>query len=318
MTVIFDSSDGQELRFNSIGSWLKKEFGRKIVKLSLDAGFTCPNRDGSKGKGGCLFCSDSGSGDHASRDIHEQIRLLSSKWPDAGYIAYFQSHTNTYAPPSELLRIYGSIPDRDDVVGIAIATRPDCLSTEILDLLSELNDRTFLWVELGLQSIHEETMRDMNLCYTLKDYDRAVAELARRNIRTVTHLILGLPGESRDMMLESVRYVCRPLPDQTGGQGDDARLFGIKLHMLNIVCDSDMPDRYPGYVPFDTIDDYSDLAVDALEIIPPQITIHRIYADAPGQTLIAPSWARRKRLVLNDINRKLRDRDTWQGRKLQV
>ena len=159
-----------------------------------------------------------------------------------------------------------------------------------------------MWVELGLQTIHPATAKAMNLCYTLDDYDRAATELGKRGIRIVTHLILGLPGESREMMLDSVRYVCRD------------RIFGLKLHMLNVVSDSDLPKRFPDHIPFETIDDYTDLLVEALEIVPPDITIHRIYADAPRQTLIAPKWARQKRLVLNDIHRKLRERNTWQGR----
>ena len=324
MTVIFDDSHGQDLRINTIGSYLKKHFGRKIIKLSVDGGFTCPNRDGTKGRGGCVFCSSKGSGEHAAfagkagssekeNDSVEdallsQIELLRPKWPDAGYIPYFQSNTNTYAPVEELRRLYESALDHPGVVGIAVATRPDCLCSRVLDLLEELNEKTFLWVELGIQSIHENTMENMNLCYTLADYDRAVEELADRGIRAVTHLILGLPGESKDMMLESVRYVCRPIADSRG------YIYGLKLHMLNVVSDSALPSRYPGYVPFETIDEYTDLVVDALEIIPPEITIHRMYGDAPKETLIAPTWARQKRLVLNDIHRKLRSRNTWQGR----
>ena len=363
MAVIFDSSDGQELRINTIGSWLRREFGEKVIKLSIDAGFTCPNRDGCKGNGGCVFCSDSGSGDHAGRagsgdhagragsggadgpdfDVRQalgsQIELLASKWPDARYIAYFQSNTNTYAPMPVLDKLYRSALSYPGVSGLAIATRPDCLSEEILDLLEKLNRERFLWVELGLQSIHENTMEDMNLRYTLEDYRTAVSKLHERGIRVVTHLILGLPGETRDMMLESIRYVCRPMDGICGQSGDrpasqagdrpasptedrpipsgNDRIFGLKLHMLNVVSDSAMPDLYPGYVPFESIDEYTDLVVDALELIPPEITIHRIYADAPKETLISPPWARQKRLVLNDIHKKLRDRDTWQGRKTE-
>ena len=329
MSVIFDSSHGQQLRINTIGSWLRHEFGKKMIKLSIDAGFTCPNRDGTRGTGGCLFCSDAGSGDHASQltyryermcavigeALDSQIELLKSKWPRAGYIAYFQSNTNTYGPADLLRSLYEAALARPDVCGIAIATRPDCLSDEVLDLLEELNEKTFLWVELGLQSVHEKTIGDMNLCYTLKDYDGAVQALHDRRIRAVTHLILGLPGEDRDMMLDSIRYVCRPV---SCASDPERHIFGLKLHMLNVVSDSDLPDRYPDYVPFDSIDEYTDLAVEALEIVPSEITIHRIYADAPRDTLIAPTWARQKRLVLNDIHRKLRERDTWQGRLARI
>lgn len=309
--VIFDTSDGQELRINMIGSWLKRQFGRKIIKLSVDGGFTCPNRDGSKGSGGCLFCSDSGSGDMASyvpdRQIRsaldEQIQLLSDKWPEAGYIAYFQNHTNTYAPADRLRRLFYDALDQPDVIGLAIATRPDCVSEEALDLLDELNQKTFLWVELGLQTIHDETARAMNLCHELADYEDALIRLQSRGIRVVTHLILGLPGETQDMMLESVRYVCRP-----------PYLFGLKLHMLNVVSNSDLPSHYPGYLPFQSIDEYTDLVIRALELVPPEITVHRISGDAPRPVLLAPEWSWQKRTILNTIHRKMRERNTWQGR----
>ena len=343
--VIFDTSDGQQLRINMIGSWLRRRFGRKIIKLSLDGGFTCPNRDGSKGWGGCLFCSDSGSGDMASRlggtpgiareetpdiapgitetdqqffhdplhirrALDDQIHLLSDKWPDAGYIAYFQSHTNTYAPAFVLREKFEAALAQPDVLGLAIATRSDCITDETLELLAELHQRTFLWVELGLQTIHDETARAMNLCHCLADYDDAISRLTARGIRTVTHLILGLPGETKDMMLDSIRYVCRP--------HSGSHLFGLKLHMLNVVRGSGMETAFPDYVPFGSIDEYTDLAIECLELIPPDITLHRISGDAPRSTLIAPAWSYRKRTILNEIHRKMRERNTWQGRLAEI
>lgn len=325
--IIFDTSDGQQLRINMINSWFKNHYEElgldapaKIVKLSLDGGFTCPNRDGSKGTGGCLFCSESGSGDMASRasdDIENalsnQIRLLSEKWPaekyDTKYLAYFQSHTNTYAPVEELRAKYEAALAAPGVVGIAIATRPDCLPDDVLDLLAELNEKTFLWVELGLQTIHDETARAMNLCHTLADYDDAVRQLTARGIRVVTHLILGLPGENREKMLESVRYACDSV-DRTR----DKRIFGLKLHMLNVVRGSGMAQTMPDYIPFDSMEEYIDLLISALEIIPPEITLHRISGDAPRSTLIAPAWSYKKRTILNNIHREMRQRNTWQGR----
>lgn len=298
----------REHRFYSISSYLKEHMGRKVVKLAIDGGFTCPNRDGSKGTGGCLFCSASGSGDMAS-DIPSQIRLLSDKWPKAKYLAYFQSHTNTYAPVSQLRRQYEEALAYPGVVGLAIATRPDCLPEDVLDLLAEFNEKTFLWVELGLQTIHEDTARLINRCYPLSVYDKAFADLASRNIRTVTHLIFGLPGESRKQMLDSVQYVCRDL-------GNFRRIFGIKLHMLNLVRGSRMAELYPDYVSFDSIEEYVDLVVSALEVIPPEITIHRLSADAPRPTLISPEWSYKKRTILNSIHKALRERDTFQGAKL--
>lgn len=317
--VIFEKSDGQQLRINMISPWLKKHYRdldldapAKIVKLSLDGGFTCPNRDGSKGTGGCLFCSESGSGDMASRAddftdaMNRQIALLSDKWPaekyNLKYIAYFQSHTNTYAPVDELRRKFEKALEHENVAGLAIATRSDCVSDEVADLLEQLSKRTFLWVELGLQTIHDDTAKAMNLCHTLADYDAAVTKLTERGIRVVTHLILGLPGETRQMMLDSVQYVCR------------RDIFGIKLHMLNVVRGSGMEKAYPDYVPFDSIEDYTDLLISAIEIIPPEITIHRISGDAPRATLIAPSWSYKKRTILNEIHRTMRERNTWQGR----
>ena len=331
--IIFDTSDGQELRINMISPYLKKQFGRKIVKLSLDGGFTCPNRDGTKGTGGCLFCSESGSGEMASRTgasncepvsssdviqniraaMDAQIKLLSDKWPDAGYIAYFQSHTNTYADVNYLRQLFYGALEHPDVVGLAIATRSDCLPEDVLDLLDELNQKTFLWVELGLQTIHDSTAKAMNLCHTLADYDDALRRLTERNIRVVTHLILGLPGESRQMMLDSVRYVCG---SHSGFLESSPHTFGIKLHMLNVVKGSGLAEAYPDYVPFETMDEYIDLLIEAIENIPPDITVHRISGDAPRSILIAPEWSFRKRTILNEIHRQMRLRNTWQGKAL--
>ena len=319
--IIFDSSDGQDLRINMISPWLKKRFGCKVIKLALDGGFTCPNRDGSKGYGGCLFCSESGSGDMASslrngsdagavsEALSDQISLLSRKWPEAKYLAYFQSHTNTYAPVSELREKFEPALKHPDVLGIIIATRPDCLPDDVIDYLAELNGKTFLWVELGLQTTHDETARAMNLCHNLADYDDAVARLTGRGIRVVTHLILGLPGETREMMEQSVRYVC-------GGSSDESEIFGLKLHMLNVVKGSGLCETMPDYVPFDSIEEYVDLLIDMIEIIPSNITIHRISGDAPRSTLVAPEWSYKKRTILNMIHNQMRLQNTWQGKSL--
>lgn len=298
-------------RYNSIGNFLKKEFGRKTVKLSIDAGFTCPNRDGSVGTGGCAFCSSGGSGELASHavfdgsgisvSITEQIERLSDKWPDAAYIAYFQSFTNTYAPVEDLRKRYYSALDDPRIEGIAIATRPDCLGDDVLDLLEEIHRDHFMWIELGLQSIHNRTLEAMNTCCTVEMYDRAVRSLTERGIPVVTHLILGLPGESREMMLESVRHVC------AGG------IFGIKLHLMNIVKTSPLFEAMPDYVPFDSIEDYVDLVVNCLEIIPEGITIHRLTGDVPRRLLVSPEWSWKKRTILNAINHELLVRDTRQG-----
>ncbi len=291
-------------RIYTINDYLTEHFGAKIAKLSLPGGTTCPNRDGSKGVGGCIFCSESGSGDMAS-DIDSQIKLLSEKWPNiTKYIAYFQSYTSTYMP-TELLRkkLYDAL-SHENIVGLAIATRPDCLNDDILNLLDEINNKYFLWVELGLQTIHDNTAKKINRCYDIKVYDEAISALQALNIKYVTHLILGLPGENKEDMYKSVRYVCAGKP------------FGIKLHLLNVVRGSAMEKLYPGYIPFKSIDEYVSLVCDLLEIVPPDVTIHRMTGDVPRPLLIAPAWSYKKRTILNGIHRELRLRQSYQGRGL--
>lgn len=289
-------------RYHSISTWLKRTFGEKTIKLAIDGGFTCPNRDGSKGVGGCIFCSDSGSGEFAS-DIDGQIRLLSDKWPHARYLGYFQNHTNTYAPVSELAAKYNEVLKNSKIEGLVIGTRPDCLSEEVLDLLSEINKTHFLWVELGLQTIHEDSANLINRCYDLSVFDQAMVQLSACGIKTVVHLILGLPGESHDDMLDSVRYVSS-IPG----------LFGMKLHLLNIVKGSQMEYLYPDYQPFASIEEYVNLVVECLQIIPPEVTIHRLTGDAPRSILINPPWSFNKRTILNGIDDRMHLLDTWQGK----
>lgn len=292
-----------EQRFHSISTWLKREFGEKTIKLAIDGGFTCPNRDGRKGYGGCLFCSDNGAGEFAS-DVEDQIKLYADKWPHAKYLGYFQNHTNTYAPVAELREKYEAILANPKIEGLVIGTRPDCLSEEVLDLLGEINKTHFLWVELGLQTMHEKTAQLINRCYDLSVFEEAMAGLRNRGIKTVVHLILGLPGETREMMLDSVRYVANQ-PD----------LFGMKLHLLNVVKGSRMAIDYSDYQPFASIEEYVNLVVECLELIPPQVTIHRLTGDAPRSILITPPWSFNKRTILNGINDQLRIRDTWQGKR---
>lgn len=289
-------------RYHSVNTYLKHRFGEKTIKLAIDGGFSCPNRDGSKGYGGCTFCSDSGSGEFAS-DISDQIHLLSDKWPHAKYLAYFQNHTNTYAPVTELREKYYKMLANPEIEGLVIGTRPDCLSDEVLELLAEINQKHFLWVELGLQTIHDRTAAEINRRYELSVFDAAMRRLNERNIKSVVHLILGLPGESKEMMLESVRYVSA-VPN----------LFGMKLHLLNIVKGSQMEYLYPDYQPFNSIEEYVNLVVKCLEIIPPTITIHRLTGDAPRSILISPPWSFNKRTILNGINERLHMLDTWQGK----
>ena len=289
-------------RYHSISTWLKRTFGEKTIKLAIDGGFTCPNRDGSKGVGGCIFCSDSGSGEFAS-DIDGQIRLLSDKWPHARYLGYFQNHTNTYAPVSELAAKYNEVLKNPKIEGLVIGTRPDCLSEEVLDLLSEINKTHFLWIELGLQTIHEDSANLINRCYDLSVFDQAMVQLSARGIKTVVHLILGLPGESHDDMLDSVRYVSS-IPG----------LFGMKLHLLNIVKGSQMEYLYPDYQPFASIEEYVNLVVECLEIIPPEVTIHRLTGDAPRSVLLNPPSSFNRAMILTGIDERMHLLDTWQGK----
>ncbi|MCR5481477.1 MAG: TIGR01212 family radical SAM protein [Clostridia bacterium] len=292
-------------RYNSIGNYLKNTFGQKVIKLSLDGGFTCPNRDGTKGTGGCIFCSAEGSGDFANT-IPEQIELLKKKWPDSSKcIAYFQSHTNTYAPVEVLRSKFEEALSHENIIGLAIATRPDCISDEAFDLIDELNKKTFLWVELGLQTAFDETAAKINRCYDLPVFEETMKRLGSLGIKIVVHLIFGLPGESRAQMLESVGYTAGMNP------------FGIKFHLLNVVRGSQMEKLYPDYVPFSSIEEYVALVTDALEILPQEITVHRLTADAPRPILIAPEWSYKKRTILNGIAAELRARDSFQGCRLR-
>lgn len=299
----------QQPLINTISDYLKNELGHKTIKLSIDGGFTCPNRDGSKGYGGCIFCSESGSGDMASygdniaNAIDGQINILSKKWPDAKYLAYFQSHTNTYAPIEILRKKFMDALSDPRISGIVIATRPDCLEKDVIDLLSELNKRTFMWVELGLQSINPKTAKFINRCYDLSAYDDACNKLNECGIKFVTHIILGLPGENRQDMIDSVKYVCR------------SGAWGIKLHLLNITQNSRLSKTHSNYTPFESIDDYVCMVCDLLEIIPYDIVIHRMTGDAPRKNLISPPWSYKKRTILNGIYHEMFQRGSIQGCK---
>ena len=300
------------LHYNSIATYLKERFGCRVVKLSLDGGFTCPNRDGSKGTGGCTFCSGSGSGDYATASIEEQIVRLSRKWTvqsgadssDAPvkFIAYFQSFTGTYAPAEKLRSLWESALSYPDVVGLAVATRPDCLGPDVLDLLEEFNKRTFLWVELGLQTADEATAENFNRCWKIADFENAAYNLSARGIKHVTHLILGLPGEDKQQMLASAKYAA----------GFDP--FGIKIHMLHIMENTEMGRQFKE-APFTmlTMEEYVSTVCDIIEMLPPQVTIHRLTGDAPQDALIAPDWTRNKHRVLNAIQQEFARRGTYQG-----
>ena len=302
-------------RYNGIGPWLKDFFGQRIVKLSIDGGFTCPNRDGTLSAKGCSFCSERGSGDFAGNpavpiplQMEHQIRLLSGKWKDFRCLAYFQNFTNTYGPVKLLQKKYEEALQHPLCCGLAIATRPDCIDDEVLHLLSSLNQKTFLWVELGLQTADDGTAEAINRCCSTAVYDHTVRRLTQAGIRVVTHVIFGLPGETPSDMLRTVSHVC------------SAPIFGIKLHLLHIMKGTALGEAFlhqdahsaPRIIPMEK-ETYIRTAADALERIPPQITIHRITGDAPKELLLAPLWSLDKLSVRNGISQELKKRGTCQG-----
>ena len=284
---------------------LKQRYGEKLYKLSLSSGCTCPNRDGSVGSGGCSFCSAGGSGEFASAagDIGKQIgdakeRIL-KKASSKRFIAYFQSFTNTYGDARTLKGLYEPVVRRDDIAILSIGTRPDCLGNEILDMLASLNRVKPVWVELGLQTMHDTTAARLNRGYALPVFEEAVRNLKSVGIEVIVHVIFGLPGETGDDMLQTIRYLSGMVP----------AVDGIKIQMLNILKGTVMGEQY-GREPFPllSLEEYTDLVAESLRSLPEQMVVHRMTGDGPGQLLIAPDWVRTKKKVLNTIQRKLRER----------
>lgn len=295
--------------YRSLNEYYREIFGRKTAKISLDGGFTCPNRDGTCGERGCLFCSAGGSGDfaeNAALSITEQIengkKQTSDKWKDPAYVAYFQAFTNTYAPVEELRRKYEEALSCDGVEGISIATRSDCLPEDVLDLLAELNQKTKLWVELGLQTSDEESAKRIRRGYPLSVFEKAVHDLAERKIPVIVHVILGLPGENRETILNTIDCVNR-LPVQ-----------GIKLQLLHVLSDSDLAKLYEAgnYTPL-TKEEYIALVGDCIAHLREDIVIHRLTGDGDKNTLLAPLWSLRKRDVLNSLHKYLKENNIRQG-----
>ena len=291
--------------------YCRELFGEKIYKISLSSGCTCPNRDGTLGSSGCIFCSEGGSGDFAaglSSSLDEQIEAaksqVSKKYNGSRYIAYFQAYTNTYAPVSYLRSLYFSVINRDDIAALSIATRPDCLGDDVLEMLAELNAIKPVWVELGLQSIHKKSSDYIRRMYELPIYDKAVADLAGLGIHVITHIILGLPHETADDMLESVRYCASPdvntkIPHP----------FGIKLQLLHVLKGTDLANDYEaGKFNVLSLDEYASIVKKCVDIIPEDVVIHRLTGDGPKNLLIAPKWSGNKKLVLNTINKVLERR----------
>ncbi len=288
------------MKYTTLNSYLKKRFGCKVYKLALDGGFTCPNRDGTIGTGGCIFCSRGGSGDFAeSRDlsITEQIekakKKVAKKITDGKYIAYFQAFTNTYAPVERLEEIYMQAVMHKDIVALSIGTRPDCLGADVIALLERINKIKPVFVELGLQTIHKKAAEYIRRGYDLSVYDKAVEDLHDAGINVVTHLIIGLPGESKEDILASVEYVCRYTD-------------GIKLQLLHILEGTDLAEEYKnGKVKALSLEEYTDIIKSCVEIIPQRVVIHRLTGDGAKKDLIAPLWSADKKRVLNTISKAL-------------
>ena len=293
-----------------LNDFLKEKFNEKIYKVSLDGGFTCPNRDGKVSRGGCIFCSENGSGDFTAtklKSIHaqieEQIDLVSKKYKGDKYIAYFQNFTNTYAEVSYLRKIYEEALSHEKIVGLAIATRPDCLEDDVLELLAELNKKTFLWVELGLQTLNDDVAKYFNRAYETEIYKEASEKLNRLNIKFVTHIIIGLPKEEEEDYLKTTIFA------------QNCGTWGIKLHLMYVVKNTPLEKLYlNGDLKVNTKEEYVEKVINILENISPEIVVHRLTGDGDRETLVAPLWSIKKIDVLNSIHKELKRRNTYQGK----
>lgn len=286
------------MKYTTLNSYLKNTFGCKVYKLAIDGGFTCPNRDGTLGTRGCIFCSRGGSGEFAEskkKSVTQQIddgkKRVEKKIKDGKYIAYFQAFTNTYAPLCKLRSLYTEAINHPDIVALSIGTRPDCLGNDVLELLDEMNKIKPVFIELGLQTIHENTAQYIRRGYPLEVYDKAVDDLHKIGINVVTHLIIGLPGENEQDILQSVEYVCK-------------KADGIKLQLLHILEGTDLADEYRECkVDVLSLEEYTSIIKHCIEIIPDNVVIHRLTGDGAKKDLIAPLWSADKKHVLNTINK---------------
>lgn len=313
MNNSFKYSDDNK-RYHTWNYHLRHKFGGKVFKVALNGGFTCPNRDGTRGTGGCTYCSAMGSGDFAGdagKDIHAQFNEVKArmhkKWPEAKYIAYFQANTNTYAPVNELRKKFEAALSEDNTVGLSIATRPDCLPEDVLDYLSELNERTYLIVELGLQSIWDKTGERINRCHTYAEFLDGYEKLRERGINTCVHLINGLPEETHDMMLKSAETVAALEP------------HCVKLHLLHVLKGTKMAAEYEnGGFELMSLGDYVDIIVSQLELFSEETVIQRLTGDGAADALIGPLWSLKKFVVLNEIDKEMARRDTYQGARAHI
>ena len=298
-------------RYYTLDYFYKTKFNSKVFKVSLNAGFTCPNKDGKVGTKGCIYCSKSGSGEYGgnvNKDIVTQFNevkeMMLKKWPEAKYIGYFQANTNTYAPVEVLKEKYEPILKQEGVVGLNIATRPDSITDECLDYLEDLSKRTYLTVELGLQTIHEKTSILINRCHTLECFKDMVEKLRERNINVVVHIINGLPYETKEMMIETVKYL------------SDLDIQGIKIHALSILKNTELAKLYEKEK-FKVLsrDEYIDIVCTQLEYLREDIVVNRITGDPMASELIEPTWLTNKTTILNDIDKLMKQIDTYQGNK---
>jgi uncharacterized protein len=297
-------------RYNTWNNELRQHFGDKVFKIPLDAGFDCPNRDGKVAHGGCTFCSERGSGDFAGdrqddliTQFNEIKGRMHNKWKSGKYIGYFQAYSNTYAPVEELKEKFEVILQQEGVVGLSIATRPDCLPDDVVEYLAELNERTYLWVELGLQTIHERTALLINRAHDYQCYVEGVAKLRKHGIRVCAHIINGLPLETPEMMLETAKEVAK------------LDVQGIKIHLLHLLKKTPMVKQYEkGLVDFMSLESYIHTVVNQLEVLPPTISIHRLTGDGPADLMIGPMWSLNKWDALNGIDAELKRRDSYQGK----
>ena len=311
MNNIFKYSDNNK-RYHTLDYFYKHKFNSKVFKVSLNAGLSCPNIDGTVGKGGCIYCSNSGSGEFAGNkndDIITQFneikKMMLKKWPNAKYIGYFQAHTNTYAPVETLKKLYEPILQQENVVGLNIATRPDAISDECLKYLEELNKKTYLTIELGLQTIHKKTTKMINRCHTLECFENMVKKLREKNINVVVHIINGLPYETKEDMIKTAKYL------------NTLDIQGIKIHMLSVIKNTKLEKLYQ-LKPFHilTEEEYIDIVINQLENLSPEIVINRITGDPKLDDLIQPTWLVKKFCVLNNIDKEMVKRNTYQGKNI--
>jgi len=301
-------------RYHSLNYFLRDKFGEKVFKIALDAGFSCPNRDGTISSGGCLFCSERGSGDFAGNkefsitkqfeDIKEMMR---KKWKTGKYIAYFQAYTNTYASIDILRKKYEEAISQEGVVSLVIATRPDCLEEEVLDLIDEYSHRVYTWIELGLQTCSDESAKVINRGYELSTFEEALKELNKRKIDVVVHTIFGLPGETKEDMLKTIEYVAHK------------DIKGIKMHLLHLLENTPMTQLYvDGKLKFLEQEEYIDLICKSITMLPTNMVVHRLTGDAPRELLIGPMWSLNKWEVLNGIDNRLKELDLYQGQEFKL